>query len=497
MNGRRGRPEAAPGSAQGQLAFGLPQARAPERDEGEETEPAPPEDVTDDTPTPRRADPRVYTVGELVKAARLTMESRFTDVRVEGEISGARPSGPGHLYFSLKEPQAQIDCVMFSRELARLKFKPADGLNVQCRGRLTIYEGRGRFQMMVTEMVPAGAGALALAFEQLKQKLAAEGLFEVARKRRLPFLPRRVGIVTSPTGAVIRDILHVVHRRFPVPVLVSPTPVQGEGAAMRIVAALERLWRVADVEVIIVARGGGSLEDLWAFNEEIVARAIARSPVPVISAVGHETDFTIADFVADQRAPTPSAAAEIVVPDRLALREQLAGVSKRLARAMDAELRRGRLGLERLQRQLGDPRRLIDRRRQTLDDLAGRGAESLARAIKARRSRLQQAETRLLRAHPQRRIGERRQELAALEKRLVSAARTSLDPRRRALDAVAAKLGALSPLNVLERGYGLVRTKDGHVVTSSRDVEVGLELEIKLREGVVGARVESASGDDS
>ncbi|MGA9655938.1 MAG: exodeoxyribonuclease VII large subunit, partial [Polyangia bacterium] len=244
-------------------------------------------------------------MSELVRAARLTLESRFADLRVEGEISGLKRSANGHLYFTLKDAEAQLDCVMYAREAARLRFRLQDGQQVRCRGRLTIYEARGRFQLSVHAIEPAGAGALALAFEQLKQSLAAEGLFDPERKRPLPFLPRRLGVVTSAQGAVIRDIVRVAHRRFPVPILLAPTPVQGEGAAAAIVAALAEIVKVPDVDVVIVARGGGSMEDLWAFNDEALARAIAACPIPVISAVGHETDFTIADFVADLRAPTP------------------------------------------------------------------------------------------------------------------------------------------------------------------------------------------------
>ncbi|HVZ87993.1 MAG TPA: exodeoxyribonuclease VII large subunit, partial [Polyangia bacterium] len=300
--------------------------------------------------------PRIYSVTEILRAARVTLESRFADVRVEGEISGLKRSGPGHLYFSLKDDEGALDCVLFSREASRLKFALDEGMAVRCRGRLTLYEARGRFQMTVVEIEPTGAGALALAFEQLKQRLGAEGLFDQARKRPLPFLPRRLGVVTSPQGAVIRDIIRVAHRRFPMPILLSPAPVQGEGASLAIASALRRLEVVPDVDVIIVARGGGSLEDLWAFNEEPVARAIVACRVPVISAVGHETDFTIADFVADLRAPTPSAAAELAVPIEEDLRAELALLQRRGGRALSESLRAARHGIERARGRLGDPR---------------------------------------------------------------------------------------------------------------------------------------------
>ncbi|MDX2023905.1 MAG: exodeoxyribonuclease VII large subunit [Deltaproteobacteria bacterium] len=446
---------------------------------------------TDLPPPPR--EPKVFTVMELVRSARVMLETRYADVRVEGEISGMKPSPTGHLYFTLKEAQAQVDCVMFSRDAARLKFKPRDGMQVRCRGRLTIYEGRGKFQMTLVDIEPAGAGALALAFLQLKQRLEAEGLFAPERKRPLPFLPRCVGVVTSPTGAVIRDIVHVAHRRFPMRIVLSPTPVQGESAAGFIVNALERLWRVPGIDVIILARGGGSLEDLWAFNEERVARAIARSPVPVISAVGHETDFTIADFVADRRAPTPSAAAEIAIPEMRALREELVSASRRLHRCTDRELHRARLALERLTTRLSDPRRLLDRRRQSLDDLQTRAENSLKATLGRKRVQLRTVETALLRAHPQKRIAVQRAHVVALEQRLAKAAVAAIAPRKQALGRLTAKLEALSPLRVLDRGYSLVRTADGRLVTSKSDVSAGQRIDVTLKQGTLVAVVEQTS----
>ncbi len=440
-------------------------------------------------PPPIPDEPKVYSVGELVRSARVTLESRFTDVRVEGEISGLKPSGPGHIYFTLKEAQAQVDCVMFSREAVRLKFRPRDGMQVRCRGRLTIYEGRGKFQMSIVDIEPTGAGALALAFEQLKQKLAGEGLFAQERKRPLPFLPRRVGVVTSPTGAVIRDIVHVAQRRFPASILLSPTPVQGEGAAGQIVAALERLWAVPDVDVIIVARGGGSLEDLWCFNEEVVARAIARSPVPVVSAVGHETDFTIADFVADRRAPTPSAAAEIVFPEMRALKDELGNLHRRLHRGADRELHRARLLLERLQARFADPRRLLDRQRQAVDDQEMRLGDAIRSAMLRRRRAVQELEARLLRTHPQKRIAQQRAGLVALERKLATTAHSLLMRRQNTLHGLHNKLEALSPLKVLDRGYSLVRTPDGQLVTKHSDVHVNQAVEVMLCAGAFSAQV--------
>ena len=442
------------------------------------------------TPAPEAVrPPRVFSVFELVRAARLMLESRFAEVRVEGEVSGFKRSGPGHIYFCLKDDHAALDCVMYAREAARLRFRVEDGMAVRLRGRLTIYEGRGRFQMTVAEIEPTGAGALAVAFEQLKQKLEAAGLFAPARKRRLPFLPRRLGVVTSPQGAVIRDIIHVAHRRFPIAILLAPTPVQGPGAAASIVAALERLAAVSDVDAIIVARGGGSIEDLWSFNEEEVARAIAACRVPVISGVGHDTDFTIADFVADVRAPTPSAAAELAVPVMSELRATVMLLGQRAGRGLSVQLRHARLMLERGRVRLGDPRRLCDERRQLVDDLAARAHRSLLRRISRARSGLAAAEVALARVHPHRRIASQRASFAVVRGALEAAARVDLQHRRRHLELLRHKLEALSPRRVLDRGYSLAFDDAGHVLTDAARVAPGDRIVVALRAGTVAARV--------
>jgi exodeoxyribonuclease VII large subunit len=453
---------------------------------------APQEQEKDDAPPapPAPPQPRVYVVSELLKAVRLTLESRFTDVRVEGEVSGLKRSGNGHVYFALKDADAALDCVLFSREAGRLKFTLEEGMAVRCRGRLTLYEARGKFQMTVDKVEPTGAGALALAFEQLKQRLGAEGLFDPARKRRLPFLPRRIGVVTSPSGAVIRDIVNIARRRYPIPILLAPTPVQGDGAALGIAAGIRRLEAVADVDVIIVARGGGSLEDLWAFNEEPVARAIHACRVPVISAVGHETDFTIADFVADVRAPTPSAAAELAVPVRESLVEELALLRRRASRALVESTRRARHELERARGRLGDPRRLLVERRQRLDEQVERGRRVLARRLTAARAELRGVEVRLQRAHPHRRIAEQRHALAAMRHRLEVAMRPALQRRRHAIEAACGKLEALSPMRVLERGFSLTQRADGHVVTSAADVRAGERITVRVHDGGIDATVD-------
>jgi exodeoxyribonuclease VII large subunit len=464
-------------------------ASTPQPVEPVPTAPVPKEEQPPPTPVAAPVEPRIWPVSELLRAARVAIESRFADVRVEGEVSGLKRSGGGHVYFVLKDAQGQLDCVLYAREAARLKFQLAEGMAVRCRGRLTLYEARGRFQMTVAEVEPTGAGALALAFEQLKTKLAAEGLFDTARKRALPFLPRRLGVVTSATGAVIRDIVRVAHRRCAVPILLAPTPVQGEGASIAIAAALRRLAAVPDVDVIIVARGGGSLEDLWAFNEEPVARAIFACRVPVISAVGHETDFTIADFVADVRAPTPSAAAAQAVPVLADLRAELVLLGRRAGRATAERLRERRHILERARARLGDPRRLLDVRRQILDEAAERARRQLARQLAAARADLRALETRLYRAHPHRRVLEHRNALAALRHRLEAAPRAELARRRHAVEAIRGKLEALSPLRVLERGFSLAQLSDGRLLASAADVRPGDAIRVRLRRGELHAEV--------
>ena len=432
---------------------------------------------------------QIFGVAQLVRAARTTLERNFSEVRVEGEISGLKRSGPGHLYFTLKDDQACLDCVMYAREATRLRFAVEEGHAVRVKGRLTIYEGRGRFQMTVVDIEPTGAGALAIAFEQLKQKLEAEGMFAASRKRARPFLPRCIGVVTSPQGAVIRDIIRVAHRRFPISILLAPTPVQGPAAASGIVLALARLALVPRVDLIIVARGGGSIEDLWCFNDESVARAIAACPVPVISAVGHETDFTIADFVADLRAPTPSAAAELAVPVLTELQTDLAQLRLRAARGTTARLRQSRLWLERARARIGDPRRLIGERRQRLDEWFHRNHRNTLRRVAQRRADLSAVNLAITRAHPHRRIAGQRAQLMALSQTLGAVMKQMMGRRRTRFDAFEDKLGALSPRRVLDRGYSLAFTADGAVLTDAGQVTPGQNVTVALRRGQIAAVV--------
>lgn len=441
-------------------------------------------------PTPPRAtdSPRVYRVSELVRLASRALESRFATVWVEGEVSNLR--APGHLYFTLKDAEAQLGVVLFRAEALRLKFRLTDGLKLRVRGRLTIYDQQGKFQLQADFAEPAGLGALQLQFEQLKRRLEAEGLFRVERKRRLPFLPRCIGVATSPTGAAVRDIVRVASRRCPVRILIAPCQVQGEAAASEIVRALRALERRPEVELIIVGRGGGSIEDLWAFNEEAVARAIAACRVPVISAVGHEIDFTIADFVADQRAATPSQAAELALPVHAELVARIEDLDARLERAAERLLILSRQRLddrtERLRMMIG---RHLGGRRAALASLTQRLGELHPRARLGRnRTALERFATRLERPLRER-LRQRRQALTRLEQRLYAAMQQGLARRHRAFAAAAGKLDALSPLRVLDRGYAVVRRPEGEVVTRAQALAPGDALSIQLGDGAVDAVV--------
>ncbi len=398
-------------------------------------------------PPEARAGRDVYTVTRLNREARILLESGLPALWVEAEISNfARPSS-GHWYFTLKDSGAQVRCAMFRSSNARARVTPRDGMQVLVRARVGLYEPRGDYQLIAEHLEEAGEGALRRRFEELKARLAAEGLFDQALKRPLPALPRRIGVITSPTGAAIRDIVHVLARRFAaVPVLIYPVPVQGAGAAADIAAALKRANERAEVDVLILARGGGSLEDLWSFNEEIVARAIRASAIPVITGIGHEIDFTIADFAADVRAPTPSGAAELAVPDRGEWLRVLAGITARLTQA-------GRRRLERAREQLGW--------------LRGR----------------------LARVHPRERLALRAQRLDELETRLIRALGQAVASARVRLNAAARTLNAVSPLATLDRGYAILTTADGRVVRAAREVRAGEAVIARTHAGRVHATV--------
>jgi len=479
----------------------------------------------------------IWRVSEFTERIGELLEGEFPDVWIEGEVSNFKASQAGHLYFTLKDARAQLRCVCFRDQVRGLKFRPEDGLHITVRGSLGVYEMRGEYQLYVSHIEPVGLGALQLAFEQLKKKLEGEGLFAEARKRPLPVLPRCIGVVSSPSGAAIRDILRVLKRRFAnVRVQLYPVKVQGDGAALEIAAALRYFSRARSVDVVIVARGGGSLEDLWAFNEEIVARAIAASEIPVITGVGHETDFTIADFVADLRAPTPSAAAEIVLRSRQEFDRQIVEHQRQLAHHIRYLLSERRHRVRDLQTHRGfrQLEALVRQRRQHVDDLTASLGNALRTRFVASRQRLTKAGTRIaafdLRRRAEilrRRIEQQRQSLQAALERLVTRKqrrfaaahvcfarmdlrarvgrlRHALDERssslrigidraliakRRRYEAVEVQLRERNPENLLQRGYAIAYDAAGKVLHSADQVAVGDDISVRLARGQLDATV--------
>jgi exodeoxyribonuclease VII large subunit len=436
---------------------------------------------------------RVFTVTELTVRVRDLLETEFIEVWVEGELSNCRVWNTGHLYFTLKDSAAQIRAVIFRSALRYLKFKPADGLRVVARGRLSVYEPKGEYQLICEHLEPHGLGALQLAFDQLKKRLQDEGLFDQSRKRPLPALPRKIGIVTSLDGAAIRDIIKVLRRRYAnAHLIIRPARVQGEGAALEIARGLRAIGRVPGVDVLIVGRGGGSIEDLWAFNEEVVARAIALSPVPVISAVGHETDVTIADFVADLRAPTPSAAAEMVV----AAKDEFCNRIDRLHDRLGAT---ARARVQRLSRRVhaaggrpafaGFPGRVAMRGRHAAD-LTHTAARVMRAGLAARDRRLQQLQRQLALFDAGRRLAGIRARLVSVEGRLTGTMRRRQHGASAHLANCAGRLDTLSPLAVLARGYAVCWTGDRRrVVRDAADVQTGDSVQVTLAKGELDCEV--------
>lgn len=440
-------------------------------------------DRTGASPAAAAGERRVFAVGALLRGLTRLLDARVGVQWVVGEISNLHHAPSGHCYFTLKDEEGQIRAALFRQALRAVPFELEEGLEVVVRAEVTIYGARGELQLVVQEVEPRGQGALQLAVEQLRRRLEAEGLFAVERKRPLPAFPRRVGVVTSPTSAAVRDVIHVAGRRFPgIPLLVAPTRVQGEGAAAEVAAALDVMARVDDVDVVLVVRGGGSLEDLQAFNSEVVARAIAAAAVPVVSGVGHETDFTIADAVADERAPTPSAAIARVLPDREALRRQLARDLTRLEAAVRGRLAQAGLQLRRRSETLRTlaPRARLAAQRARLaasGRALGRAAEAL---LPARRTRLDASARAVWRA-AEALTPDRRREVVVAARRLGSSASRLVPERRQRLGAAAGRLDSLSPLAVLGRGYALVqREDDARIVRAAADVAVGDRLRVRL-----------------
>jgi exodeoxyribonuclease VII large subunit len=472
-------------------------------------------------------------VTQLVRMVRETLEANLDEYWVVGEVSNARRAPSNHFYFTLKDARSAVSAVMFNSAYRRLRFRVEDGMEILVRGRINLYEARGALQFYAEEIEPRGAGALQVAFEQLKQRLGAEGLFDDTRKRPLPFLPRTVGIVTALGGAGLRDMLRILIDRYPnLHIIVRPARVQGQGAADEIAAAIEDLNADGRAEVIIAGRGGGSLEDLWAFNEEPVARAIYGSAIPVVSAVGHEIDYTIADFVADLRAPTPTAAAQMVVPEKAELRRRVEETAATLAGAFESTVAAQRREIEHFDARLRDPRNLIRQARQRADEAAAELGTAVAGCIEDTRRRVHElgarlgsplalvrerrlqvsrmtlrlAQTLSARTNPLRlalaeispRLAEanlraaiavRRTRIETLVRRLETAIDSVVQTRRIQLGGIGKQLDAVSPLKVLDRGYALVAMRDGRVVTDAGAVEIDDELDIRLKRGRLNARV--------
>jgi exodeoxyribonuclease VII large subunit len=444
-----------------------------------QTEPSPPER-------------RIFSVTELTEAIKSILESRYPFVWVAGEISNFRIPASGHFYFTLKDPGAQINAVMFRGQNRALKFSPEDGMSVIAMGRLSVYEARGIYQIILEYLEPEGVGALQLAFEQLKARLEAEGLFSQKHKAPLPFLPRLIGVVTSPTGAVIQDIIKVVYRRYPnMAVQIAPVSVQGEGAPEEIAAAIDQLNQTEEADVIILARGGGSLEDLCAFNSEVVARAIFASRIPIVSAVGHETDVTIADFVADVRAATPSAAAELVVPMKDELTGRIAGVRATLGSAISGRLRLLRERNRHISGRLVRPRRQVGDCRLRLDDVSGRVVRGTLRHIAKRVDQLGGVRKRLLTGSPQSVVARLKVLLEYNHKTIISKMQFMLGTKKATLLAPVGRLSALNPMAILERGYSITRILPNYaLVKDARQIGVGEKVEVTLWRGTLQCQVE-------
>lgn len=449
-------------------------------------------------PTPER---RIWTVADLVGSIRQQIESTHTDLWVEGEISNCRPAPSGHLYCTLKDADAQLPVVLFRRQAQLLRFRPTDGLAVLVRGRISVYESRGQLQLIAETMEPRGAGSLQLAFEQLKARLLAEGLFDASHKRPLPPFPRTIGIVTSPAGAVIRDIVTVVRRRHArLNLLVYPAVMQGTSSPGSVAAGIRWFNRNPGlVDLILIARGGGSTEDLSAFNDEALARIIAASHLPIVSAIGHETDFTIADFVADLRAPTPSAAAELITATQHHIEDRIDALSFRARRAirlhlLEARQRYARLSAPTVLRRLSDS---IDRRGQRIDELSLRLDRAAHRRLRLPAERLRLLTERLQRQDISSRLAASHRRIERAEARLNRAATETLSRRRARLQAATVRLQVLSPLSVLARGYALVYTENGALLRSATETAPGQTIRARLASGTLSAQVTATSSTEN
>lgn len=435
----------------------------------------------------------IFTVSELNQNVRNLLEGEFPLIWVEGEISNLAQPASGHLYFTLKDSGAQVSCAMFRGRNQFLRFRPGNGQQVLVRARVSLYEARGNYQLIAEHMEEAGAGALQRAFDELKARLSAEGLFDEAFKLPIPELPERIGIITSATGAAIRDVLSVLERRFPaIPVLVYPVPVQGDGAAPAIVRTLKLAARRQDCDVLLLVRGGGSLEDLWAFNEEIVARAIVDCDIPVICGVGHEVDVTIADFAADVRAPTPSAAAELISPDQESYFDAFAWYQQRLGQLMLEKTGRFNEQLSWLQKRLQQqhPLSYLQQQAQRLDELQQRMSTAWQFIFRDQQSQFNYALSRLSLNTPEQLIEDRQQSVHELTQKLRRTMQQSIHQQQQSLAGLSRTLQAISPLNTLSRGYAITTNEQGENITDASQVKIGDNIMIRLYKGKIKALVE-------
>jgi exodeoxyribonuclease VII large subunit len=434
----------------------------------------------------------ILTVSELTQEIKNLLEFKFSDIWVEGEISNFRIPPSGHIYFTLKDEDSQIRAVLFRKEARGLRFVPEDGLHIICRGRVSLYEKRGEYQLILDRMEPKGLGALQLAFLQLKERLEKEGLFDATQKKPLPMIPKKIGIVTSPTGAVIRDMLHILQRRFEnVQILLYPVQVQGERASSEIAKAIEYFNDRTDVDVIIVGRGGGSLEDLWAFNEERVARAIYHSKIPIISAVGHETDYTISDFVADLRAPTPSAAAELVVKEKREIKNTLRYLETRLESQVLQVFQRHRTDLSHFRKILISPRKRIENYLLRVDELVNRFSILTSWIFKRNREKCLHFSERVYLQSPLQRIESLGPFVSQVEKSLEQNMRHTLEIHRGKVGGVEGKLESLGPLSILQRGYSITRKIPSlQILRDAALSKEGDKVEVKLYRGTLFCAVE-------
>ena len=436
-----------------------------------------------------------FTVTQLTKQITLLLEGEFPSLTVEGELSNVKKAASGHWYFSLKDDQSQIRCVMFRNIADNLRFDPEDGLEVLVRGHLTVYQQRGEYQIKISYMEPKGLGALQLAYEQLKLRLEAEGLFDQEHKRELPFLPRSIGIVTSPKGAVIHDMLTVLERRFNgIPVLLFPSQVQGDSAPKMLVEGIRHLNTLRDsqkIDVLIVGRGGGSIEDLWAFNDEQLARAIFSSEIPIISAVGHETNFTIADFVSDVRAPTPSAAMELAIPNKMDLKHTLIQKEEQLLHNIINLLERLKEYIETKRQRLSSPAAVVQQYVQQVDDLDSLLRERNRNLLGNNHSQISSLSEKLLLLNPVRELAAEKHGVDLLQSRLILCIRHFHEKLEDSVKLQTDLLDSLSPLSVLHRGYSVTMDKSGKSLRSVKDMQSGEELQVRLEDGTVQTKVTS------